>query len=563
MQVIYAFYLNTVYLTNIKNTINIMRILSFYVLSLLTNLSMVWAQYTVENVSGVITTNTTWTNNKQYLLNGYVYVKNDATLTIEAGTIIKGDKASKGSLIITRGAKIMADGTPDLPIVFTSNQAVGSRNYGDWGGLIICGKARTNKAGGQGEVEGGVNNANGDALYGGTDDNDNSGILRYVRIEFPGIAFSDNNEINGLTLAGVGSQTVVDHVQVSYSGDDAFEFFGGTVNAKHLVALASWDDDFDTDFGYRGNIQFAVALRHPAIADQSGSNGFESDNDGSGTNNTPRTRPIFSNVTIAGPALDNGQATLNTNYKRAAHIRRASQCSIYNAIFFGFPTALLLDGTACENAAQNDSLQIKNSTFIATDPTKILTTVSGSSFNISNWYNAANNNNVTNTSVASQLLVDPQNLDAPNALPQTTSPVWGTANFVHSDLNNGFFEAVNYRGAFGTTDWTNTWASYHPQQEAYQTNTAVPNLLTTQQIQLYPNPATTQTQLILDIPQTMTLEIKLCSIDGRVLQNVVESQTISQGKQQFAIPTADLPNGFYIVQILANQQIQHSPLLIK
>lgn len=539
------------------------RILFFYVVSLFSCLSMVWAQYPVENISGEITTNTTWTNNKQYLLNGYVYVKNNATLTIQAGTIIKGDKASKGSLIVTRGAKIIADGTADLPIVFTSNQAVGSRNYGDWGGLIICGKARTNKAGGQGEVEGGVNNANGDALYGGTDDNDNSGILRYVRIEFPGIAFSDNNEINGLTLAGVGSQTIIDHVQVSYSGDDAFEFFGGTVNAKHLVALASWDDDFDTDFGYRGNIQFAVAVRHPAIADQSGSNGFESDNDGSGTYNTPRTHPIFSNVTIAGPALDNGQATLNTNYKRAAHIRRASQCSIYNAIFFGFPIGLLLDGTACENAAQNDSLQIKNTTFIATDPTKILTTVSGSTFDVSNWYNAANNNNATNTTVASQLLTDPQNIDAPNLLPQAASPALGTANFAHSALNNSFFETVTYRGAFGTTDWTSGWASYQPQQDVYQTNTAAPNILTTQQIQLYPNPATTQAQLTLDIPRSMTLEINLCSIDGRVLQNVVAPQTMSQGKQSFVIPTADLPNGFYMLQIIADQQLQHSPLLIK
>ena len=133
------------------------------------------------------------------------------------------------------------------------------------------------------EIEGGVNNAAGDAFYGGTDANDNSGVLRYVRIEFPGIAFTDNNEINGLTCGGVGAATTLEHVQVSYSGDDSFEFFGGTVNAKYLIAYRGWDDDFDTDFGYSGKIQFAVSLRDPEIADQSGSNGFESDNDGSGT----------------------------------------------------------------------------------------------------------------------------------------------------------------------------------------------------------------------------------------------------------------------------------------
>ena len=293
-------------------------------------------------VSSNITTNTTWTKNNVYLLQGFIYVKNGATLTIEAGTVIKGDKNTKGSLIVTRGAKLIADGTPSEPIVFTSNEA--NPTYGDWGGIIVLGKAATNAAflgqQGVGEIEGGVNNAEGDGLYGGgtTPDNaDNSGILRYVRIEYCGIAFQPNSEINGLTMGGVGRKTVIENIQVSFSGDDAFEWFGGTVNGKYLITHRAWDDDFDTDFGFSGKIQFALSIRDAAIADQSQSNGFESDNDGTGTTNAPITAPLFSNVTIIGPKENGTPAAL---YRRAMHLRRNTRTSVYNSVFMGYPTGL-------------------------------------------------------------------------------------------------------------------------------------------------------------------------------------------------------------------------------
>ena len=267
-------------------------------------------------VSGNITTNTTWTKNNTYLLSGFVYVKDGATLTIEPGTVIEGQNLSKGSLIVTRGAKIMASGTPDEPIVFTSDQ--NSPSYGDWGGVIICGKAPTNASNngvdGEGLIEGGVGE-----LYGGSDPNDNSGVLRYVRIEYAGIAFQPNNEINGLTMGGVGAGTTIEYVQVSYANDDSFEWFGGTVNCKYLIAYRGLDDDFDCDFGYSGNIQFAYAQRDPGVADISGSNGFEIDNDANGTGRTPKTRPTFSNVTIVGPT-----GTFDPNFKRGNHLRRNS-----------------------------------------------------------------------------------------------------------------------------------------------------------------------------------------------------------------------------------------------
>lgn len=220
-----------------------------------------------EIVSADITANATWTSTKKYLIKGNIFVNNNATLTIEAGTVIYGDKVTKGALIIERGAKIIAAGTAASPIVFTSSAPAGFRNYGDWGGLIILGKAANNQ-GANVNIEGITAGTKGQ--YGGTADDDNSGTLSYVRVEFAGIALSTDNEINGVTFGSVGSGTTVDHVQVSYSGDDAFEWFGGTVNANYLIAYKTWDDDFDTDFGFSGKVQFASAFR-----DRSGLSSFK------------------------------------------------------------------------------------------------------------------------------------------------------------------------------------------------------------------------------------------------------------------------------------------------
>ena len=232
----------------------------------------------IVNVTGEITANTTWDATKIYLLNGYVYVTSGNTLTIPAGTIIKGDKLSKGTLIIEPGAKINAQGTADKPIIFTSNLAPGLRNLGDWGGLVLCGKAPHNLATGVTDitklpqVEGGPRTLT-SAIT--PDPADNSGVLSYVRIEWAGVALAPNFEINGLSLYAVGSGTKIDHVQVSFANDDSFEWFGGNVNMNYLIAYRGIDDDFDTDNGFSGNVQFGLGVRDLTIADQSGSKGFD------------------------------------------------------------------------------------------------------------------------------------------------------------------------------------------------------------------------------------------------------------------------------------------------
>jgi len=359
---------------------------------------------TVTIAAGNITTNTTWTSNNVYYLNGWVYVKSGATLTIEAGTIIRGSKNNQGALIVESGAKISAIGTREQPIIFTSNQDAGSRDYGDWGGVILLGNAVINVPGGVATIEGGVG-----STYGGTNDADNSGMMKYVRIEFPGVAFSPNNEINGLTFGGVGYGTTIDYIQVSYSGDDSYEWFGGTVNCKHLIAIRGLDDEFDTDFGFRGKIQFGVALRDPQIADVSGSNGFESDNDGAGSTNTPTTHPIFCNMSLFGPKFTPG-TPINPLFMRAMHLRRNTQLCVYNSVFTGYPTGLYLDGTLTQTNATNNTLQIEN-TFIAGMGTNFASTFEETYFNAPSRHNQvfANNTDLSFT--------DPFNLTSPDFRP--------------------------------------------------------------------------------------------------------------------------------------------------
>jgi len=286
--------------------------------------------------------------------------------------------------------------------------------------------------------------------------------LKYVRIEFCGIAFQPNQEINGLTMGGVGNGTEVEYVQISYSGDDSYEWFGGNVDARHLIAFRGWDDDFDTDNGYSGRIQFAAAFRDKDIADQSGSNGFESDNDGQGTTATPFTKAIFSNVSMFGP-LETSSTTINTQFKRGAHLRRNTQTCLYNSLIAGFPTGLFVDGSLAETNATNGDLQVRN-TVIAGSTTPL---AASASFDIQTWFNTASYGNTILPASTDILNFYPVNLSNPSVLPQSGSPLLSGADFTSANLQGGFFTNVNYRGAFGTNNWTQGWTNFDPQNTDY------------------------------------------------------------------------------------------------
>jgi len=323
------------------------------------------------NTGITYTTDQHWTADKIYRINGFVRIGADthsgngvapkitgtATLTIDAGTVIIGRAGTPGgTLIIQRGSKLVAIGTAAKPIIFTSEKVAGTRKAGDWGGLVLCGLAQNNITGSISTGENGVEELEG--AYGGfhggisgaaadigtLNNADNSGTIQYVRVEFAGYPINPNQEINGITFGSVGSGTTFDHVQVTYSNDDSFEWFGGTVKAKNLIAYKGLDDDFDTDNGFSGKVQFGLGIRDQNIADQSGSNGFESDNDANGSNNLPYTSAQFVNMTIiGGKAVFN--TTINLQFQNGAQIRRNSQLNVINSLITGYPNGIFIDDT--------------------------------------------------------------------------------------------------------------------------------------------------------------------------------------------------------------------------
>ncbi len=390
-------------------------------------------------VTGKITTNTTWTSNNTYLISDIVYVSNGATLTIEPGTVIRGDEnVPRSSLLVARGGKLIAEGTACNPIVFTSNFPVGSRAKAQWGGVILLGKARHNLNTGSGILIEGLANTDPENFHGGTDDDDNSGSLKYVRIEYGGYIFSPNNEINGLTFGSVGRGTTIDYIQCSFVDDDAFEWFGGSVNCKHLVAYRCLDDNFDTDNGFSGLVQFCLGVRDPAIADNpnapvnSTSEGFESDNDNPGTNLglLPKTSASFYNCTNIGAwRCANPVVTPAIGHRRGARIRRNSDLKVYNSLFLNYQIGLFIDGVNCYNNSIEDSLAFRNN-IVAADFTSYPThtaaenVITTGSINASRtvFLNPAYGNdslNIGNTCAtgASRVLVNAYNYLAPDYRP--------------------------------------------------------------------------------------------------------------------------------------------------
>lgn len=455
---------------------------------------------------------------KPYLLKGQVFIANGVTLTIPAGTVIKGDKASKATLIVQPGGKLIANGTASNPVVFTSAQSAGERDRGDWGGIIMLGNAFVNQTA-KPAIEGITPTQNfgsvaADGATPTTNAAENSGSLKYVRIEYAGIELTPNNETNSLTMGGIGNGTTVEYVQVSFGGDDGFEWFGGTVNGKWLVSLSTWDDDFDTDFGWGGNVQYGLVVRNPFFADQSGSNAFESDNQANGTaiagicdgvTMAGCTRGIFSNITVLGPREIQSRS-LSANYQNAAHIRRRTAISIFNSFFSGYRVGIRIDDQGTFDNLNSGAgkyafnvLSVPGTTLIGSS-----TTASDAAFATgldldgsgsgttgdatllsSYWANNSNTafNNVTTLTPISDLGITGSLFWAG----QTSSNYTSNPNFVltsgaagTNNLNaganfsdtkftgNSFFTTSGvYRGAFGTTDWTDGWSEFQPLNKAY------------------------------------------------------------------------------------------------
>ncbi|GAB3756384.1 IPT/TIG domain-containing protein [Spirosoma pomorum] len=439
----------------------------------------------VREVIGTTFANQRWRKDTVYILRGLVYIPADFTLTIEPGTVIKGAGPERdptgtnhaGALIVERRGKIIAQGTATQPIIFTSAKAAGQRTYGDWGGLVLIGKSPINQPG----LTPNPNGIRGTVeTYG--EPFDNSGTLQYVRIEYAGAVqpTTPATRLNGLSLYGVGSNTIIDHVQVSYSGSDAFSWFGGSANLKYVVAHRSFDDDWSVDWGYTGNVQFGVALRDQDVADPSGSNGFEVENFTSTTatdvspvvqvNGLPQTAPVFTNISNFASTSAPTTATRPGGtgvYTAGIYLRRNSAISIYNSIIYGYPEGLHIE-SATGSALNGGTIDLRGIVLA-----NVLTPVVGAgvitSDVLSSYFaTAGRSNQLISSSDIPSLLLNGANftLTTPNLLPQASSPL--LAGAVTGDkVGNAFFTSVSYRGAFGANNWLASWTNFNPQNTDY------------------------------------------------------------------------------------------------
>ncbi len=476
----------------------------------------------VHVLQGDLTGTTNLTADKKYLLKGFVYVPSGSTINIAAGTVITGQV--QAALIIEPGATINAIGTASNPIVFTSAADAGTRARGNWAGLVLAGNAKVNTATPTSKplCEGGIRTHYGnDVSAASTVDQDNSGTLKYVRIEYAGYAPIPGSELNGLTFAGVGSGTTIEYVQTSYANDDGMEWFGGSVNAKHIINFAAIDDDFDTDCGFSGRVQFGLGVRAQYEADQSGSKAFESDHDAAAGTNLPATTCQFSNMTLLGPVVtmtdvaatpvaanpgNGGKPAKNSaSYIAAVHVRRNSSLSLYNSLILGWNNGVLIDskpggsGVTTANIAAG-TLEMKNN-LIAGISKNFSGTITGSTDSRNADVNAVNNgagdmtviNPTDSTALSWGTFAGPRswfyatansnnyqvnfadvlNMDYQSAwynmtfdfTPKAASPALSGASF--SGLNS-FFTSTSYRGAFASGDtWHTGWANFNPQIVVY------------------------------------------------------------------------------------------------
>jgi hypothetical protein len=412
----------------------------------------------VVQVREPITRDTTWTSDKTYRLEQHVFV-DGAVLTIEPGTTVLG--AAGSSLVIQTSARLNAEGTLEKPIVFTSAREVGQRAKGDWGGIVLLGKARINVDGGVEQIEG-ISGEAARTRYGGNDDSHSCGKLRYLRIEFAGFELSKDNELNGLTVGACGSGTQLDYLQIHRGADDGVEFFGGTAGIRHLIVSAPDDDGLDWDLGWTGKGQFLVVQQLSGL----GNAAFESDNNGDAMESTPRSAPELWNVTLIGRAAGTASAK-----SIGMVLREGTAGKIRNLVMQGFGDAAIdVQDAATANQAAQGALVVQHALFW---------NISGSNASIPAVKNPRKDAQGLTTEpdaahfdeqlkfLAQQPLnkmMDPQLTAATSATAPRFNPAAGSPalNPELAAAPSPGFDPARHLGAVGTVDWTSGWTS-HPE----------------------------------------------------------------------------------------------------
>ena len=488
---------------------------------------------------------------KVYLLRSLVVVRNGGKLIIPAGTVIRGQSNSQSSpkqyatIVVERGGYIQIDGIVTNPVVLTSAKPIGSRDRGDWGGLVLCGKA-VNNQGNDIQMEGFNNVAldNTLAKHGGINDDDNSGSINNLRIEFGGMAFEPNKEINGLTFCSVGRNTNINNVQVSFSGDDSYEWFGGTVNCKHIIAFRGTDDDFDTDFGYRGAVQFGIAFKDSSYYDlswnsssgASTSETFESDNDASGSGRLPLTTAVFSNMTCVGPipaGMTWSQLSITQKgaFRRGIRIRRNSRLSIVNSIFMGYRNFVMFDGDSVlvNSGVKSNKVSDKNDLFRnnyiygvkasapvgATNTGLAEISAGGNAILLDSWIrNSINNNTVDTSKFVPGFLVNTNNFTAPDFRP--------------ADLNKQPNFEYGILGFYGVTQVKVTGK--------------------VKSVSAYPNPTNGEYTVEFTSTQDFEASVFVTDLNGRMVRNI-STTDVTAGNNFVNVNLSDLNSGLYFFHI--------------
>ena len=519
----------------------------------------------------IISSDTTITSTEICLLDGKTFVTNGATLTILAGTRIEGIYKSvateASALIITRGSKIMAEGDADNPIVFTAHldDTNTSYNTGDWGGLVILGYAPTNQTDPYIEgiyppyVPAGV-----DCYFGGDECCDNSGTLTYVRVEYAGASILADNELNAFTFGGVGCGTTLDHLEAYKGADDGFEFFGGTVCGKYLLAVSNNDDQFDFDFGYSGCLQFLAAVLDPDVEYGSHTNGIESDNDGDGSSLTPLTRPVISNLTIA--AL--GTPTTGT-WLYGARWRRNSRFVLFNSIIYGFPTSIRVESTEGINAVRG----------CATAGCDTFSYYCCNAFEKGTCYEGFPSPYEPDSCLALSnfSLTGPSTYDSIFNY-EGLKPV--TDSYVASGFCSNFsccacessscacdfsFESVDYKGAVDPSGdyWLDdSWIIFEDEESESSLKSAQGTLGLTETVSnefnLLPNPANESVKVTFS-EAAGNASVSILSISGQV---VLPEKTVEKGSTEISLSLENIETGVYFV-VYRNNGIQTSKRFIK
>ncbi len=517
-----------------------------------------------------LTGNAHWTADNIYLLDGFVFLE-EGTLTIDAGTVIKGKETptsgdNASALIITTGAKINAVGTADNPIIFTAESDdlsdpndLDVTDRGLWGGVILLGKGKLGFNTETAQIEG-IESTEPRAKFGGQDDDDNSGVMKYVSIRHGGAELSPGDEINGLTFGGVGSKTVIEYIEVIANDDDGYEWFGGKVNCKWLISAFNKDDGFDYDFGWRGNGQFWFLIQGTDKADNGGEHDGAKDDD-----RTPYSKPTIYNATYIG----SGKTASGADLKNSTGILfRDNAAGMYaNSIITDFANDALevedlTAGVDSRNQMETGELVLKNNIWFgfgagSTWDDVIRSTQDGGDISFVKTHLETNQN-----TIAVNPMLRGISRNADNGLdprPKNESPAWSNLATYPS---NAFFTNVNYKGAFGKENWAGKWTALAAMGILGDINTAAVTLEkeSLKLKQNYPNPFSEYTTIEYTLPQSTKINLSIIDLSGKVIKTVVDGYR-PEGTYQKRV--SGLQKGIYFYRLVEGNSVVSKKMIVQ